>query len=118
MTLTASVTRHGVEFEITFEKPDAVSVSPSIEVELLATPLELMYARQDALRIEAEVERALHRAQYDRAAGFEDWRVMPGSNRHVRLAIESVGARIVLDFLDDDDALDAMLAEFERELRA
>lgn len=118
--MTATLTRRDVEYEITVTPPDRVSVAPGIEVEFLG-PIARFAARHEALKIAGEIEAALHRPAFDSAAfdGDGDFRVLPGSNRHVRLALAAVGAVIELDQLDEADEdreLLALLGEDEVDL--
>ena len=43
----------------------------------------------------------------------EDWKVWPGSNRHVGLVVANYGASIELDFLNEDDEARELEAALE-----
>lgn len=119
MSFSASIIRDGVEFEIWLVGRDRLSVSPGLEVDVCGSPAEKLRARQEALRIEADLDRLLHRPAYDVEADEDGWKVWPGSNRHLRLVVTNYGAEIGIDMLDEEDAseaLEAAFVEFDPEL--
>jgi len=105
--------------EVWWDGPDDVTVTlaPEIEVGLLdAGARGLRRLRELQNRLQADVDRVLHQPAYrpDAFEGSGEWRVLPGTAAHVRLALLGL-ARDASIMLDDEDEIMQTLRDAARE---